>query len=186
ADAVEKRDGTLASGVPPQRVRPEGEPGDDVVEARHRVEHAHQLKRPRDAESRYLVGGEGADRLALEADLAAVAPQRARDQVQGGRLARSVGPDKAEDFAGGDGEADIVDRHQPAERLADIVELEERAARKMHGSGSGQWRAHRAGAPAVNEADDALRQVIDDDQEYDAEDDQERRWEVRREELRDE
>src|SRR2546421_38210 len=83
-------------GEAPQGIRPEGEAGDDVVEARHRTGHPHQLEGSGDAEPRDLVSGKGADRLTLEADLAAVAPQRAGDQVEGCRLAGAVRPDQAE------------------------------------------------------------------------------------------
>ena len=42
-----------------------------------------------------------------DADVPSVRPHQARDHVQGGRFARTVGPEHSEDFACGDGEFDV-------------------------------------------------------------------------------
>jgi len=87
ADAFEKFGGALAGGVAPERPGAEGEAGDDIVETRHRFQHAYELERAANAEAGDLVGRETADRLAAQADFAAVGFQGAGDEVEDGGLA---------------------------------------------------------------------------------------------------
>ena len=54
-----------------------------------------------------------------------VGRKHAVDQVEHGRLSGAVRPDQAEDFPLADGEAQLIDRPQPAEAFAQAVDLEE-------------------------------------------------------------
>ncbi len=76
-----------------------------------------------------LARGLPVDPLAEEEHLAACHAQHARDQVEGRGLAGTVGPDQADDLAGADLEADVIDRHQAAELLADGLHVEHQLAR---------------------------------------------------------
>ena len=77
-----------------------------------------------------------------------------------------------------DRQADVVDRDQAAERLAQAVELEHCRARRRAGAAGGCGKTNGAGAPAIVEAGDAARHEIDDDDEDDAEHDGEMVGEV--------
>src|SRR4029453_49578 len=57
--------------------------------------------------------------------LAARGRERPRDDVEQRALARAVGPDEADQLALADGEADVVERGEPAELLGDAVHLED-------------------------------------------------------------
>jgi hypothetical protein len=59
----------------------------------------------------------------VEQDGALVGPQLAVDHVEGGRLARAVGADEREQFAGVQLEADAVDGPDAAEGLAEVLTL---------------------------------------------------------------
>ena len=69
-------------------------------------------------------------RAAAEPHLAVRQRQHAGDQVEGGGLAGAVGTDQADDLAGADLEADVVDGDQAAELLADGLHVQHQLARR--------------------------------------------------------
>ena len=93
-------------------------------------QHAHELEGAR--RRRAARCGARASR-AIGVPLNAMSPasqrERARDHVQHGGLARAVRPDQADDLARLDRERQVVDRDQPAERLADRGRREQCARR---------------------------------------------------------
>ena len=171
-DPGEQLEGALAGRLTPKRVGPEGKTGEHVVEAAQRPQHADQLEGPCDTQARDVMGCHPGDRLAFEADVAAVRLERARDQVERRRLAGAVRTDHTEDLAGHDGKLDIVDRHQSAERLADPGKLEQSRTRHLAGAVAGAER-RRAGSSARDQSGDAVGQEIDDHDEDDAQHDRE-------------
>src|SRR4030095_5634582 len=110
------------------------------------VEEADVLERPRHAAGHDGVGGETADLAALEADAAAVPGDEPGDQVEQGRLTRAVGPDHADQLARAHGERDAVGGRYSAELLAQALDLEERAGRRVGPPGLGPGEAHRGAA----------------------------------------
>ena len=146
-----RRDAVLAAQVRAER---------DVLEHRHRGDHLHVLERARRrraARSRATA----AHRCARPSrrDLAARRRQHAGDEVEGGRLAGAVRADQAEDLAGPDLEADVVDRDQAAEFLAHRVARRARPRRAAAAAASGSGArvgpvdlaaARAAGAASTN------------------------------------
>src|SRR5579859_87232 len=65
------------------------------------------------------------DVLALEADGAFVGMKEAADQVEDSGLARAVGTDDKQDFAGIHGERNALDRAQAAEALGHVIEFQD-------------------------------------------------------------
>ena len=88
------------------------------------------------------------DVSAEEADLARARRQRSGDQVEHGALAGAVGTDQADDLAGLDLEADIVDGDQAAEALDGAVDSEQRRTRPAAASAAAgaAYRPARRGA----------------------------------------
>ena len=80
------------------------------------------------APQRDLARGNATDDLAPELDGARCEPQHARDEVEGGGLARTVGPDEAHDLTGLDLEADVVHCHQTAKLLAHLLHIQHHLA----------------------------------------------------------
>src|SRR6266851_5127389 len=113
-----------------------------VLEHREVGKRADDLERARQAEPADRVGLEPDERSAVEADVAAVRGQEARDQVEDGGLARPVGPDEPQYLPPGHVEREIAHRLQAAEPLAESADLEQR-----WGAARGRdVRAHRAAA----------------------------------------
>jgi hypothetical protein len=100
------------------------ERGAHVVGGGQAAEHAGFLRQVAHAAARALVHGEAADVLAVEQDLPGVARYEANDHVEAGGLAGAVGPEQADDFAGMQVEAEILDD------FALLVAFGERARRQ--------------------------------------------------------
>ena len=73
-----------------------------------------------------LFGGKPDDRLALEEDVALLGRVDAGHEVEERRLAGAVGPDHADDLVLVDVQVEVGDHLQPAERLRDALQLEQR------------------------------------------------------------
>src|SRR4030095_5822529 len=97
----------------------------DIIERGEPGERPHELERPRDAAGAHAMGQEPRDVLAGEADVAAVRAQGAGDQVEQGGLAGAVRPHDAEQLAGLEGEADVVDREDAATALRPPLDAQE-------------------------------------------------------------
>src|SRR5262249_43821279 len=98
----------------------------DIVLHGHAGEGARQLEAARDAEMGALVRLQAVQGRAVEAHRSALVVQRAADAVDQRALARSVRPDEAHALAELDVQADVLQRQEAAEALAEIVDLEER------------------------------------------------------------
>ena len=92
----------------------------------HAAEGAELLEGAADAATVDLIGPEARDGLAGEADVAAVGPVEAGDDVEERRLAGAVRPDDPHDLAGGHVEGDRLVGHQAAEALGDGADLQQR------------------------------------------------------------
>ena len=99
-----------------------------VLHARHPAVDARLLERPQQAQTRDLRHAQPGDVAPLESDRSAVDRMLTDDGVEERRLARTVRPDQPVDLPFGDGEVDVVVRDHSAERLADVLDLENRAA----------------------------------------------------------
>src|SRR5882757_1357398 len=97
-----------------------------VLGDRQAVERARQLERAREPEDGALVRRHPVDLLAVEGHAAALVLQRAADAIDQRRFARAVRPDQPEPLAWRDRQIDAVERDEPAEALADLVDLEKR------------------------------------------------------------
>ncbi len=84
------------------------------------------LESAADTQLRDLEWLPAADLLAVESDRAAARRQRAADQIEHRALACAVRSDQAENLAGPDLEREIVDRDQPAEFLARMLDGQQR------------------------------------------------------------
>jgi hypothetical protein len=71
------------------------------------------------------VGGEAADRHAVQSDVAVRRPLEPDDDLEERALAGSVGTDDGDDLAVVDPERDAVDGREPAEPLCDRIDLEQ-------------------------------------------------------------
>src|SRR6185503_5801240 len=97
----------------------------------HVFQHRHAVERPVVLEGAHhaargdLVRREPANTVPREADLARVGAVRPGDQVEGGALAGAVRTDQPEDLAFVHLEAEIRDRGEPAEALAEVRYLED-------------------------------------------------------------
>ncbi len=131
---------------------------DDIVLDRERRERPHDLEGAADAAPADLVGRQAVDALAGESDRAAVGRVDAGDHVEQSGLAGAVRADHREDRALRHLEADLVDREQAAEALADRLDRKQRA----HGALSGEAEPAREPRP------DAVRQRHDHQQQADA------------------
>src|SRR5207247_10133105 len=90
-------------------------------------EQVDVLDGPRAAERRDAARREARDVRALDDDPARVGVVEAADHVEHGRLAGAVGPDHRDDLALLDIEAHLRHGLDPAERLRDPADLDERA-----------------------------------------------------------
>ena len=72
------------------------------------------------------MGGKTIDTLAEKANLTRVGNERAADEIEKGCLPRPIGPHHAEDLAGFNGQADILDSSNTAKTLGDSIESEKR------------------------------------------------------------
>jgi hypothetical protein len=100
--------------------------GHDVLADRHAPQDLGALERPREAAGVDAVGGEPVDALPAQPHFAGVGAQRARDDVEQGRLAGAVRPDQRQHFAGAHVERHVVECPQPAEAHADAQNFEQR------------------------------------------------------------
>ena len=100
----------------------------DVVEQAHLRPELDVLEGARQAEPGEPPLREGRDVAAEKLDPARRHRQGSRQQVEQGRLARPVRADQADDLAGADLEADVVDGDQPAEALDRAAHGEDRRA----------------------------------------------------------
>jgi len=107
------------------RGRPRVGPEQNGLEQRHVRPQLHMLEGARDAGARdpalALPGDVGAEEL----DAALIGRERAADQVEHRRLAGAVRPDEAEDLAGAELEADLVDGDEAAEAAGDAGDGEQ-------------------------------------------------------------
>src|SRR5262249_19099721 len=83
------------------------------------------------AEPRALVRRQPVHRRTAEAHAALLVAQGAADAVDQGRLARTVRPDQAQPLALLDLQVDVLQRHEAAEALADLVDMQQRAHRRF-------------------------------------------------------
>ena len=120
----------------------------DVLQHRHVAEHLRGLKGPGDTPRGDLVRAQAVDPLAAQLDLSGIGAIQAREQVDGGRLARAVGTDEAADLSRTDRERKPVHRDQAAEPLGEPARLEQPPVRGggRHTSGSqNRWISMTAG-----------------------------------------
>jgi hypothetical protein len=110
-------------------------PADEhVLEHGHRREELDVLERARDPAPDDAVRRRAQQALAVEGDLALVRLVQARDQVEERRLPGPVGPDQAGDLPLGHVQRDVVDRHDPAERLRHVLDREQRHGGGLYGA----------------------------------------------------
>ncbi len=112
-------------GEPQQRIGQQREL--DVLEHGLAVQGAGMLEHDADTLPRDAVRGPARHVHPFEHDLAGIGFLDAHDQLHDGGLARSVRPDQAENFPWADLEADVLHRDQPAETLADMLDLDQRS-----------------------------------------------------------
>ncbi len=105
---------------------------DDVVLDAERRKRPHDLEGTPDAAPADAIRRQAFDALASEGDGAAVGREYARDHVEQSGLAGAVRTDHSENAAFRHVEAELVDRDEAAEALADAIDFQERA----HGSRS--------------------------------------------------
>jgi hypothetical protein len=103
-----------------------------VLPHRQRQEGFRRLEGAVDAEARQTVHRCGADRSALEHHAAAVRRIQAGDDVDAGRLARTIGTDKAEHLAWRQLEADAIQCAEAAEAFHQLVDAQQRARARGH------------------------------------------------------
>jgi len=89
-------------------------------------ERLDDLMGPRDALPRDTVRRLAGDVDAAKSDMTAVGGEYSVDQVEDGRLAGAVRSNEAEDLALADCKAQLIDGPQPAEPLAQVLDLEQR------------------------------------------------------------
>src|SRR5690606_28487108 len=102
---------------------------DDVVEHGHLREDRQLLEGAPYPELVQVAGTPPRDRAAIHFDMACIGPQLAKDAVEQRRLARAVRPDQAKYLARQHVEADIIDRLDRTERLAQAAYGQDRRAR---------------------------------------------------------
>src|SRR5689334_11410314 len=95
------------------------------------AERPRQLEAAGEPKPRALVRGHPVHRRAVEAHATLLVVQGAADAVHQGRLAGAVRSDQAEPFARLDLEADVLQRGEAAETLAEALDVEERAHRLL-------------------------------------------------------
>src|SRR6266849_1274574 len=97
-----------------------------VLHARHPPVDAGLLERAEQAQARDLRHAQPGDLASLESDRSPVDRVLADDGVEQRGLARSVGADQAVDLPRRDREAHVLVRDHAAERLADVLDFEDR------------------------------------------------------------
>ena len=121
-----------------------------VVERGEAGEGPDELEGAGDAARAEPVRRQPGDVAALEPDAPAIGAQGARDQVEERGLAGAVRPHDAEQLAGLEREADVVDREDAAEALGQPLDLEEgHAARRPTASALSAWRTAARGRRAA-------------------------------------
>src|SRR6202165_892144 len=103
-----------------------------VLARRHRSEGFDDLERAADAELGHPMGRQAGNRYAVQENVAAVRVIDAADAVEQRGLARSVGPDDADDVALGDLEGHAVHGGHSAEALGDATQLQLRRRGRAH------------------------------------------------------
>ena len=137
-----------------------------VFQHRHVGDHLHVLKGAGHALAGDAARVQAADGLAAVHHFAAGGGQHARDQVERGRLARTVGPNQAHDLAGVNLETDVVHRHQAAKLHAGLAHIEhQRAGLGLVALGQGGrllpvHRARALGQVAAHQRPQAVGQVL--------------------------
>ena len=96
----------------------------DVVGQGQRLEQPRNLESAPHAQPRHPVGRHIVDSPSVQQDLSRRNRVEPAEAVQKSTLSGSVHTDDAGDRAGLRGEADAVERHQPAECLTDIVDFQ--------------------------------------------------------------
>ena len=97
----------------------------DVLGDREALKQLDVLERPGDSAPHDAAGPDADQALAFEADVAGLRRVEPRDHVEDRRLAGAVRADQTDDLALGDRERDGVECDDPAEALADVVDLEQ-------------------------------------------------------------
>src|SRR5438445_2826958 len=90
-------------------------------------EDLHELERASDAEPRQARRADATDVAILESDVARARPRHAREDVDQGRLAGSVGPDDRDELTRGDPEAHAVERAELSVEFGEPGRLEDHA-----------------------------------------------------------
>src|SRR6185503_10739953 len=103
----------------------------------------HELESARHAEARHRMAGGRGDVDAAYSNRTARGRQRPGDEIEEGRLARAVGPDDAADLLTRDVERDVPDRVDPAERFAQLRQLQDG---RTHGW---RFRVRRSTTPSI-------------------------------------
>ena len=111
-------------------------PGHEVVEHRHALEQGDVLERAGDPGGGRLVGPHPRARHPPEGDRPFLRVVEAVDDVEHGALAGAVGADDGADLALADVEAHPVDRAHPAEREADVMDVEDHLSGRRRHPGS--------------------------------------------------
>ena len=169
ADAVEQVASARSRAASPQSGSgAEGEAGDDVLDGRSWMSSTRTSWKVRAMPSRAMrlrrQRRRSAGRVKRISPLSG--RERAGDQVEHRGLARAVRADQADDLAGARRvKRQLVDGDQAAEGLAQAVDLEHRRCRAGARGRASAGRRSGAGAPAVDQPDDAVGQEVDDDDE---------------------
>jgi hypothetical protein len=107
-------------------------PGHDVLQRGHAEEDLQVLEGARQAHRRQAVRRRLRHVLPGQRDAAVGRAVEAGDDVEQRRLARAVRPDDRQDLARAGGEADAVERAQPAEGDADALRGQQHLAARGH------------------------------------------------------
>src|ERR1700694_4927401 len=94
-------------------------PGEDQIVAHRKLrEYLKQLERPADAEPIDIAGPHAGGHFAVDTHLAIAGRQLPQNAIEELGLPGPVGPDDAENFAFAYLERNVIDRGDPAKRLA--------------------------------------------------------------------
>ena len=111
------------------------EPEQHVLEDRHRAEEPDVLEGPADPERGASIRGKVADLAAAEANVPGVGAERARHEVEEGRLAGAVRSDDRVDPAGLDREIELREHDELPEASGEPVNREQRRAHRAERAG---------------------------------------------------
>ena len=106
------------------RPRPDAQPERDVLEHAHVPEQGVVLEHEPDVALAHRLVGRV---FAVEVDRALIGRLQAGDDAEERRLARPGGPEQRHQLAAGHVQAHVVERDEPAERLAQIADLDAHA-----------------------------------------------------------